>query len=113
MDRGHLIGHQFGGSDSKPANIVSQYMDENQRHFYHFEETVRKAVNKGDCVAYQVTPIYTGASVIPSEIHLTAVGHHVNLHVKVPNVPAARRTEHVPPPAPTPHFPVGMGGLPQ
>ncbi len=69
-DRGHLIGHQFGGSD-RLENLVPMDAKLNQGDFVKLETTLADAVKDGADVRLKVEPIYEGDSVRPSEFGVT------------------------------------------
>lgn len=66
-DRGHLIGHQFGGSD-RLENLVPQDAKINQNDFRNFECELAKQVKDGKDVEVLVEPIYEGDSNRPVAI---------------------------------------------
>jgi len=69
-DRGHLIGHQFGGSD-KLENLVPMDAKLNQGDFVKLESTLADAVKDGADVRMKVEPVYEGDSTRPSEFRVT------------------------------------------
>jgi hypothetical protein len=69
-DRGHLIGHQFGGSD-RLENLVPMDAKLNQGDFVKLENTLTGAVKDGADVRMKVEPIYEGESTRPSEFRVT------------------------------------------
>lgn len=69
-DRGHLIGHQFGGSD-RLGNLVPMDAKLNQGDFAKLENTLADAVKDGADVRLKVEPIYEGDSTRPSEFRVT------------------------------------------
>ena len=69
-DRGHLIGHQFGGSD-RLENLVPMDAKLNQGDFVKLEITLADAVKDGADVRLKVEPIYEGDSTRPSEFRVT------------------------------------------
>jgi len=69
-DRGHLIGHQFDGSD-RLENLVPMDAKLNQGDFLKLEKTLADAVKDGADVRLKVEPIYEGASTRPSEFRVT------------------------------------------
>lgn len=69
-DRGHLIGHQFGGSD-RLENLVPMDAKLNQGDFAKLENTLADAVKDGADVRLKVEPIYEGDSTRPSEFRVT------------------------------------------
>lgn len=69
-DRGHLIGHQFGGSD-RLENLVPMDAKLNQGDFVKLETTLADAVKDGADVNLKVEPVYEGDSARPSEFRVT------------------------------------------
>lgn len=69
-DRGHLIGHQFGGSD-KLENLVPMDAKLNQGDFAKLEKTLANAVKDGANVKLKVEPVYDGNSRRPSEFRVS------------------------------------------
>ncbi len=69
-DRGHLIAHQFGGSD-KLENLVPQDAKINQNDFKDLENDLAKEVKAGKEVEVFIEPIYEGASRRPEAIAVT------------------------------------------
>ncbi|WP_409022069.1 DNA/RNA non-specific endonuclease [Dellaglioa sp. P0083] len=69
--RGHLIGRQLGGSGDKKENLATLYQNPvNTPYMTKYENAVRAAVDKGDHVRYQVTPIFSGKSLFPKAIQM-------------------------------------------
>ena len=66
-DRGHLIGHQFNGSDSL-ENLVPQNAKINQGNFKRLEDHLAKLVKSGYNVTANVVPIYSQHSHRPDAI---------------------------------------------
>ena len=69
-DRGHLIGHQFGGSD-KLENLVPMDAKLNQGDFKKLETTLADAVKDGADVKLKVEPVYEDNSTRPVEFRVT------------------------------------------
>lgn len=69
-DRGHLIGHQFGGSD-KLENLVPMDAKLNQGDFVKLENTLADAVKDGADVKLKVEPVYENDSTRPSEFKVS------------------------------------------
>ena len=69
-DRGHLIGHQFDGSD-KLENLVPMDAKLNQGDFVKLENTLADAVKDGADVKLKVEPVYEGDSTRPTEFRVT------------------------------------------
>lgn len=85
--RGHLLGKQLGGSGSERKNLVTLFQNSvNSPIMRDYENAVRKAVEAGEIIEYSVTPIYDGNNLIPSFIHMKAVGNKgYKLDKKIPN----------------------------
>lgn len=60
-ESGHLIGHQFGGSD-KLENLVPMDRDLNRRDYKKLEIELAKAVQEGSDVRLKVEPVYKGTA---------------------------------------------------
>ena len=69
-DRGHLIGHQFGGSD-KLENLVPMDAKLNHWDFYKVEKTLADAVKDNADVKLKVEPVYGDDSTRPSEFKVS------------------------------------------
>ena len=69
-DRGHLIGHQFGGSD-KLENLVPMDEKLNKGDFAKLENTLADAVKDGADVRMKVEPVYEGESMRPTEFRVS------------------------------------------
>lgn len=69
-DRGHLIAHQFDGSD-KLENLVPMDAKLNQGDYAKLEKNLFSAVNDGADVRMKVEPVYKGDSTRPSEFRVT------------------------------------------
>ena len=69
-DRGHLIGHQFDGSDHL-ENLVPMDAKLNQGDFVKLENTLADAVKDGADVRLKVEPVYVSDSTRPSEFRVT------------------------------------------
>ena len=68
--RGHIIGHQFGGSD-KLENLVPMQGELNQGDYAKLEKTLADAVQSGAETKMKVEPVYQGESTRPSEFRVT------------------------------------------
>ena len=66
-DRGHLIAHQFNGSD-RMENMVPQDWRINQGGFKNLEDSLAKQVKAGHDVCVSVIPFYGGDSHRPDGI---------------------------------------------
>lgn len=66
-DRGHLIGHQFNGSD-RMENMVPQDWRINQKSFRKLEDNLAAQVKTGHDVSVSVIPFYGGDSRRPDGI---------------------------------------------
>jgi len=69
-DRGHLIGHQFGGSD-RLENLVPMDAKLNHWDFYKVEKTLADAVKDNADVKLKVEPVYGDDSTRPSEFKVS------------------------------------------
>lgn len=69
-DRGHLIGHQFGGSD-RLENLVPMDAKLNHWDFYKVEKTLAEAVKDNADVKLKVEPFYNDNSTRPSEFKVS------------------------------------------
>jgi len=69
-DRGHLIGHQFGGSD-KLENLVPMDQKCNQKDYVKIENYLADAVKDGADVRLKIEPVYSEDSKRPSEFRIS------------------------------------------
>ena len=69
-DQGHLIGHQFGGSD-KLENLVPMDTKLNRGDFAKLENTLADAVKDGADVRLKVEPVYKDDSARPIEFRVS------------------------------------------
>ena len=86
---GHLLGNQLGGSGGDPRNIAVLYhIGANTPGMRDIENRVRKAVDAGDTVSYEVTPIYAGDGALPVGVLIKASGRTIQIEESVVNRPA-------------------------
>lgn len=69
-DRGHLIAHQFGGSD-RFENLVPMDAGLNRGDYKKLEMYLADAVEEGANVTMKVEPVYESNSTRPSEFRVT------------------------------------------
>lgn len=69
-ERGHLIGHQFGGSD-RLENLVPMDAKLNHGDFVKLEKTLADAVKENSDVRLKVEPVYENDSTRPSEFKVS------------------------------------------
>ena len=69
-DQGHLIGHQFGGSD-KLENLVPMDSNLNRGDYAKLEKTLADAVKDKADVRLKVEPVYENGSTRPSEFRVS------------------------------------------
>ena len=74
-NRAHLLGAQLGGSNKDPRNFVTMYQYANTPVMRDIENRVRAAVEKGELIQYEVTPIYRGSDPIPLGVTIRANGN--------------------------------------
>ncbi|WP_367946456.1 DNA/RNA non-specific endonuclease [Cronobacter sakazakii] len=73
--RGHLLGRQLGGSDDDVRNLVTiQQRPANTPVMSGIEGRIRKALEQGEIIDLNITPIYHGPSRIPAGITIKAEG---------------------------------------
>ena len=73
-DREHLIGDQFGGSNSL-ENMIPQKAGINRVSFRNLENQLSKEVKAGNSVYVKIEPVYDGVSHRPSDL---AVQYDIN-----------------------------------
>lgn len=74
--RGHLLGRQLGGSGSVLANLVTLYQTPvNTPQMSGSERLIRKAVEAGEIVRYNVTPLYKNKDEMPYAVSIIAKGN--------------------------------------
>ncbi|MBR2295270.1 MAG: DNA/RNA non-specific endonuclease [Clostridiales bacterium] len=66
-DRGHLIGHRFGGPDSL-MNAVPQDMNINRGIYKQFEDELAERLKENKTVIVTICPYYSGGSFRPEGI---------------------------------------------
>lgn len=69
-ERGHLIGHQFGGSD-RLDNLVPMDAQLNHGDFVKLEKMLADAVKENADVRFKVEPVYEDESTRPSEFKVS------------------------------------------
>jgi hypothetical protein len=73
--RGHLLANVLGGSGDDKRNLVTiVQIPINTPIMRDIELSIRDAVNAGETILYQVTPIYRGGDLIPMGITIEAIG---------------------------------------
>ena len=87
--RGHLLGRQLGGSGDDVRNLVTiQQRPTNTPVMSKIEGNIRKALERGEIIDMNVTPIYKGDCRIPAGITIKASGNQGFFeHVTVLNPP--------------------------
>jgi hypothetical protein len=104
LARGHLLGRQLGGSGDVYENLVTLFQNEtNVPLMSGIEDSVRAAVEGGQRVTYEVTPIYEGGQVVPARLHIRAIGEPsaaggeaLNIDVVIDNAAKTQSTLGVP-----------------
>lgn len=71
-DKGHLIAHRFGGSDTL-ANLVPMNKQLNQFDYKKMEDYLEDCVENGADVVLKVEPIFENASTRPTEFKVTNI----------------------------------------
>jgi len=74
-NRAHLLGAQLGGSNKDPRNFVTMHQYANTPVMRDIENRIRAAVDNGEIIEYEVTPIYRGSDPIPLGVTLKAKGN--------------------------------------
>ena len=73
--QGHLLGKQLGGAGADPRNIALLYqVGANTPDMSRLEGKIRRAVDRGETVTYEVTVVYDGDNPLPMGVRLTAKG---------------------------------------
>jgi DNA/RNA non-specific endonuclease/Bacterial TSP3 repeat len=87
--KGHLIARRLGGSGDDARNLTTLYQNPaNTPVMSSFERQIAQAVESGQTVRYQVTPIYRGSELVPRAVTLSARGSRgFRLNVTVLNKP--------------------------
>ena len=83
-DRGHLIGHQFNGSDSL-ENLVPQNAGINRGIFKKLEDYLAGLVKRGYSVTANVIPVYSQHSYRPDAIFYFYTVNDCSFTVLFPN----------------------------
>ena len=93
--QGHLLGKQLGGAGADPRNIALLYQDgANTPDMSRLEGAIRRAVDGGETVTYEVMAIYDGDNHLPMGVRLTAKGDNgFHLTADVRNVSRPARAE--------------------
>jgi hypothetical protein len=82
------LARQLGGSRDEPRNLVTLHRRAYSPAMRGFEAMLREAVDAGQIVHFQATPMYQGAFPIPIGITLHATGNGgFELHVSVLSIP--------------------------
>ena len=99
--RGHLLGRQLGGTGDLESNLVALYQRAaNSPVMRDYETMVANAVEDGETIDYEVTPIYDGPrdKGAPRAIRIKATGDHgFRLDVQIANTVKATVKEYVSP----------------
>ncbi|QTD95752.1 Putative deoxyribonuclease RhsC [Streptomyces cyanogenus] len=77
-NKGHLLGAQLGGSNRDPRNFVAMHAYANSPVMRQVENDVRAAVDRGETITYNVTPIYRTndpTDVVPVGVTIEAHGN--------------------------------------
>ena len=87
--KGHLIARLLGGRGDDARNLTPLFQNPaNTPVMSSFERQIAKAVESGQTVRYQVTPIYRGSELVPRAVTLSARGSGgFRLNVSVLNKP--------------------------
>lgn len=88
--RGHLLANQLGGIGSDPRNIAKLYQSgANHPAMSSIEAIVRKAVQRGHVVEFEVIPVFLGDGSLPDGVRIKAEGKNIRIDETVLNRPAA------------------------
>jgi len=96
--RGHLLANMLGGSGKERRNLVTLYQyPVNAPIMEGYEFQTKAAVEGGDDVDYQVSPIYCSSGGRPNAIYLQATGKKgsIDLDKVIRNTPRGRVTNAV------------------
>jgi hypothetical protein len=70
LERAHLNANRLGGTGQDRRNLTPLYSDVNYPDMWNaVEKGVVNRLNKGDTMYYQVLPIYSGDSLVPSKLN--------------------------------------------
>lgn len=90
-DRSHLVGHQLGGVNAEPTNLVTGAREFNAPNMVIYENIVDDSLAEGNTIRYQVTPIYNSTELVPRGVQMRAYsledkGQSANYNVFIYNV---------------------------
>ncbi len=80
---GHYNGNDDAGDQNNPKNLFTQTAYSNQQIQTIFEADVRQALESGEKVIYQVTPVFHGSNLMASGVHMQARSTDGNLNFNV------------------------------
>lgn len=98
-ERSHLIGYQFSGLNDVPENLITGthvFNASTAKGMLRFETMVKKAVDAGAIVRYQVTPLYDGSGLLPLGVQMMAVSVNNNNGPQVNITNSAGKFQRVP-----------------